>query len=140
MSSISVPSAGSAMAAHEEDVACAAMEDIARQIVERTAAISRWGGDEPYDEVIRQIRAMVLAEIGYTKTSRPGRTKARNKISAALRTAVYERDGYACVACNSRRQLSLDHIHPYSLGGGDTLENLQTLCKRCNSSKGVKVQ
>jgi 5-methylcytosine-specific restriction endonuclease McrA len=140
MSSISVPSAGRAMAASEEGVACEAMADIARQIVERTAAISRWGGDEPYDAVMRQLREMVLAEIGYTKAPKIGRPKARNKISAALRTAVYERDGYACVACNSRRQLSLDHIHPYSLGGRDTLENLQTLCKRCNSSKGVKTQ
>lgn len=35
--------------------------------------------------------------------------------------------------------LSLDHIHPYSLGGEDTLGNLQTLCRPCNSRKGARV-
>ncbi|MFJ4286435.1 HNH endonuclease [Paenarthrobacter nicotinovorans] len=127
-------------AARDEDMACEALEDIAKQIVERTAAISRWGVDEPYDEVMRQIRGLVLAEIGYVKAPNTKRNRARNKISAALRTAVYERDGYACVSCGQRRQLSLDHIHPYSLGGQDTYENLQTLCKSCNSSKGVSVE
>lgn len=63
----------------------------------------------------------------------------RPPIPASLRREVYARDGYACLHCGATEHLSLDHIHPWSLGGPDTLENLQTLCKPCNSRKGTRV-
>lgn len=63
----------------------------------------------------------------------------RKRIADDLRTAVYERDGWACLHCGSVESLTLDHIHPYSRGGEDTLENLQTLCRSCNSKKGARV-
>lgn len=63
----------------------------------------------------------------------------RKKIPDALRLKVYERDGYACLHCGTTERLSLDHIHPFSLGGPDTFENLQTLCRPCNSRKGARV-
>lgn len=65
--------------------------------------------------------------------------KARRWIRPSLRAAVYQRDGHACLHCGTRESLSLDHIYPYSLGGEDTLENLQTLCRPCNSRKGARV-
>lgn len=66
-------------------------------------------------------------------------SRARRWIRPSLRQAVYERDGHRCLDCGTDQNLSLDHIHPYSLGGEDTLENLQTLCRSCNSRKGVRV-
>jgi 5-methylcytosine-specific restriction endonuclease McrA len=45
----------------------------------------------------------------------------------------------ACVECGATSELSLDHIYPHSLGGEDTIENLRTLCKPCNSRKGASV-
>lgn len=65
--------------------------------------------------------------------------RARRHIPDALRSAVYERDGYVCLHCGTGEALSLDHIHPWSLGGSDTLDNLQTLCRPCNSRKGARV-
>lgn len=65
--------------------------------------------------------------------------KGRPAIPRQLRQAVYERDGYACLHCGATERLPLDHIYPYSKGGRDTLENLQTLCKPCNSRKGARV-
>lgn len=65
--------------------------------------------------------------------------RVRAKIADSLRAAVYERDGRACLHCGATERLSLDHIHPWSLGGPDTLENLQTLCRPCNSRKGARV-
>ena len=32
-----------------------------------------------------------------------------------------------------------DHIHPKSLGGPDSLANMQTMCESCNSRKGNKI-
>lgn len=63
----------------------------------------------------------------------------RPHIPNSLRFAVYERDNYTCLHCGTSEQLSLDHIHPYSLGGKDTRDNLQTLCRPCNSRKGARV-
>jgi len=64
---------------------------------------------------------------------------ARPYIPGRIRRAVYERDNFACLSCATTEGLSLDHIHPYSMGGPDTFENLQTLCRSCNSRKGAKV-
>lgn len=65
--------------------------------------------------------------------------RSRRHISDAIRHAVYARDGHACLHCGATSRLSLDHIYPYSLGGEDTLDNLQTLCRPCNSRKGARV-
>lgn len=63
----------------------------------------------------------------------------RPAIPDTLRTLIYERDGHACVECTSVENLSLDHIWPYSRGGQDTISNLRTLCRSCNSKKGARV-
>jgi hypothetical protein len=63
----------------------------------------------------------------------------RPHIPTNIRRAVYERDGFRCLHCGTTELLSLDHIHPWSLGGPDTIDNLQTLCKPCNSRKGATV-
>lgn len=60
-------------------------------------------------------------------------------ISEELRNRVYERDGHKCVKCESTEHLSVDHIHPWSKGGKTEFDNLQTLCRICNSRKGAKV-
>jgi 5-methylcytosine-specific restriction endonuclease McrA len=65
--------------------------------------------------------------------------KKRPAIPRALRGEVYERDGHACVECGTTQALSLDHIYPFSLGGPDTLDNLRTLCRSCNSRKGARI-
>lgn len=64
----------------------------------------------------------------------------KKKIPDRLRTAVMERDMYRCVRCGSHRELCADHIFPEVLGGEATLENLQTLCRPCNTSKGGRVE
>lgn len=35
--------------------------------------------------------------------------------------------------------MTMDHIVPKSKGGGDFLENLQTMCTKCNGKKADKV-
>lgn len=66
-------------------------------------------------------------------------TRCRPTIPLELRLAVYQRDDWRCVHCGARKPLSLDHIYPYSRGGLDTFENLQTLCRPCNSAKGARL-
>lgn len=59
----------------------------------------------------------------------------RPPISEKLRRQVYERDQWRCRRCGSQDGLQVDHIHPHSKGGVNSLENLQTLCKVCNLAK-----
>jgi 5-methylcytosine-specific restriction endonuclease McrA len=63
----------------------------------------------------------------------------RRPLPKWLRAAVMERDGFRCVRCGATSPLAVDHIFPWSRGGEDTLDNLQVLCKPCNSAKGAKV-
>ena len=62
----------------------------------------------------------------------------RAYIPESLRTRVYRRDGFSCVRCGTQHNLSLDHITPWSWGGKDTEDNLQTMCRSCNSQKGAR--
>lgn len=58
---------------------------------------------------------------------------------AALRKAVFERDGYACQYCGTTcTTLYCDHVVPVSKGGTNALENLVAACRPCNSSKGAR--
>ncbi|GLI63673.1 hypothetical protein VaNZ11_006711 [Volvox africanus] len=54
---------------------------------------------------------------------------------ACTRRNIMVRDGFCCQYCGSRRDLTLDHVHPVSKGGKETWENLVTACMRCNQKK-----
>ena len=71
----------------------------------------------------------------------PPTTTRRYKVQIPpyIRWSVFERDGYICKKCGSKINLHCDHIYPESLGGETVMENLQTLCGKCNIAKGSKV-
>ena len=52
-----------------------------------------------------------------------------------LRRRTFERDGYKCVECGSRRRLECDHVLSKANGGSDDPANLQTLCANCHHAK-----
>lgn len=64
-------------------------------------------------------------------------TKGGNGIGKNKRQSVYERDGWRCLKCGRNKELTLDHITPKSHGGGNEIDNLQTLCYDCNQAKGA---
>ncbi len=57
-----------------------------------------------------------------------------------IKARVKQRDNYTCLCCGSvlRRglRLEVDHILPFSMRGRTEMDNLQTLCKKCNNKKG----
>ncbi len=64
----------------------------------------------------------------------------RAKVTNKIRFHVFNRDGNRCVRCGSYADLEVDHIYPVSKGGKSNVDNLQTLCHRCNSLKSNKIE
>lgn len=68
----------------------------------------------------------------------------RALMTSRLRESIKQRDSYTCRCCGASLSsephllLEIDHIIPVSKGGKTTEENLQTLCWKCNRSKGNK--
>jgi len=74
----------------------------------------------------------------YKKDFSKKEQKIRGPISKSLRHEVFKRDNYKCVECGATKEtaiLHVDHIIPKSEGGTDELDNLQTLCEKCNIAK-----
>lgn len=68
----------------------------------------------------------------------------RALMTSKLREKIKQRDNYTCQSCNlsvhdePNLLLEIDHIIPISKGGMSSEDNLQTLCWKCNRSKGAK--
>jgi hypothetical protein len=67
-------------------------------------------------------------------------SKPSRYVPAQVRRAVYERDGARCAhidtegrRCTEQRQLEIDHIVPWALGGPSTVDNLRLACRGHNA-------
>ncbi len=60
-------------------------------------------------------------------------------IPADVRSEVWYRDGGKCVICGATEYLEFDHNIPLSKGGATSVENLQILCRKCNSEKSDSI-
>lgn len=69
----------------------------------------------------------------------------RALMTTNLREKIKKRDNYTCKYCgiSTKKEpnllLEVDHIIPLSKNGLTTEDNLQTLCWKCNRSKGTKI-
>lgn len=77
-----------------------------------------------------ELAAMVAA------TAETARVYRKSTIPQDMRWAVFLRDNFTCKRCGARSDLHADHVTPESKGGPTSLDNLQTLCGRCNRKKG----
>lgn len=80
----------------------------------------------------------MLVEALEVRPLAPSRSDGKARIPAALARQVMERDAYRCRHCGTWLDLTCDHILAESRGGATTLDNLQTLCRPCNSRKGAR--
>jgi len=81
--------------------------------------------------------SLILWKHGTNKTvSRYGGSSGSSRyIPGDVRREVDARDRHRCVRCGSTRHLEYDHIKPISQGGSNTVNNIQTLCRKCNRRK-----
>ena len=71
----------------------------------------------------------------------PKSHKTSREINLRLRFKVMARDNFKCCMCGRSPAtdpsivLHIDHIKPWAKGGETTMDNLQTLCSKCNLGK-----
>ena len=90
---------------------------------------------------LEALSAILVDKIRWAKSA----AGQRALMTAKLRGQIKERDKFACLNCGiavsvePHLLLEVDHIVPVSRGGLSVEENLQTLCWKCNRSKGAKI-
>lgn len=83
--------------------------------------------------------------LGSLITFRKSVAGQRALMTSWLREQIKIRDNYTCQVCSlstadeKHLLLEIDHIVPLAKGGITSEENLQTLCWKCNRSKGAKL-
>lgn len=71
-----------------------------------------------------------------------GKRNIRRALRASERFEVLRRDNFTCRYCGRKApsvRLQVDHVVPWSAGGGDNLSNLVTACEECNRGKSAKL-
>lgn len=69
------------------------------------------------------------------------RTRMNGNLTAAEWEALKAKYNYACLRCGKREpkiSLTIDHIVAVCNGGSNSIENIQPLCRPCNTSKNKK--
>jgi 5-methylcytosine-specific restriction endonuclease McrA len=93
-------------------------------------------------EKARQEYKVIQAEVEVDRNSqRKQIERARGELSrhyAATFKAIVERDGGSCRHCQTTSNLTIDHVKALFNGGTNDLDNLQLLCRSCNSRKHKK--
>jgi 5-methylcytosine-specific restriction endonuclease McrA len=80
----------------------------------------------------------IIATRGHT--GNPGNTR-HDYVPPLNNQTLFRRDGYLCMYCAQRfgvRDLSRDHVRPFSQGGRDVWTNVVTACRRCNNAKASR--
>ena len=98
---------------------------------------------EPPEEDNPQTETRISQEMQQEKdeTSSASTSQRSRHISWRLRFLVMRRDDFKCQCCGNSPALApglvlhVDHIKPWSKDGHTKMDNLQTLCDRCNIGK-----
>ncbi len=71
----------------------------------------------------------------FSVATAPAARRSRS-IPQDVKIAVAVRDEGLCQHCGtSAGPMQYDHVVPYSMGGDNSVENIQLLCRRCNAAK-----
>ena len=77
----------------------------------------------------------IVATVGHT--GNPGNTR-HDYVPPLNNETLFRRDAQLCMYCGGRfqaRELSRDHVRPFSQGGADVWANVVTACRSCNNHK-----
>jgi len=81
------------------------------------------------------VLGIVAAFSGFSGATAPAAKRTRS-IPQDVMIAVAVRDQGLCQHCGtSAGPMQYDHVIPYSVGGDNSVKNIQLLCRRCNAAK-----
>lgn len=95
-----------------------------------------WPASEEIKQYIRHCMKRI-EEWEKRKSSYSVRRRKADKACKEHRELIVKEFNGKCLCCGSRKKLTIDHVVPISQGGTDDIENLQLLCRSCNSRKGT---
>lgn len=99
----------------------------------------RWQGGVSSTEAHRRWKAKNPTRMAHLKAARYARERgASGSHTLEEWETLKERHGHQCVGCGEKKPLTRDHIVPLALGGTHDIENIQPLCRNCNSRKWMK--
>jgi 5-methylcytosine-specific restriction endonuclease McrA len=72
-------------------------------------------------------------------TRRPDHIPRRKAFTKPVKAAVLQRSGGMCEAPGCDRVgRDFDHVKPVAIGGDNSYDNCQLLCRPCNAAKGIR--
>ena len=105
----------------------------ARENRELLKYIAHWG-----DGRGGHISSLIIGELGiHTEHAIKAKKSKRPEVSKRKRDMIFDAFGNQCLSCKSYDDICIDHVIPLSKGGANTVDNMQPLCRICNSAKGV---
>lgn len=105
-------------------------------------ARERYSTNEDHRSIVKVIKAKWRKSNKEQITVHTGYVRATPGVSANLTVTewkdILKKYNHSCICCGKSRKeatITMDHIIPLSKGGTHTKENVQPLCKECNSKK-----
>lgn len=110
----------------------------------KNAEISDWAKRNPEMSRAQKMRWKSLNYEKYLQIKRDDQRKRKynlrsGKIDVADWNKMLAENNYSCVHCGAQDDITQDHIIPLSKGGLNVIENIQPLCRSCNSKKRDKL-
>lgn len=96
----------------------------------------RWDGGVTQTEAHRRWKKKNPERMAFLKARRYARERgAKGYHTFEEWQELKNRFQNCCANCYKKKPLTKDHIKPLSKGGSDNIENIQPLCRNCNSRK-----
>ena len=112
-------------------------ETVLKTDADSIARLQRFAGtDDRIDAAIARLD-LLRARSEFRNTTKGKRRELASNYDITF-LSIGRRDGFHCQHCGATSDLTIDHITPLVRGGSNELDNLQFLCKSCNSRKGDK--